>query len=207
MPATRPPAALAALLLLAALAPSGAAAATKVKLVNPGMDSTIPLAPGQCIEVGRKCDFQGDGPVGWTVNGADTGGLNPDEAMYATPWIGGEVAFIGGTMDGTGWLQQEVGTMMAGVTYTLRLNAGCRLDKPCAGYQVVLLFDDEVAHTFTGKPSAQVPGVFQTLSWSFDAAAGRKLTIRLGAPKKGGIRSEVDYDNVRLSYEAAAQGL
>jgi len=45
--------------------------------------------------------------------------------------------------------------------------------------------------------------VFQTLSFSFDSMRGRKLTIRLGALKKA-VRSEVDYDNVRLSYEPKA---
>jgi hypothetical protein len=202
MPASSPFAALAALLAFAVLAPAGAVAATKVKLVNAGMDSTIPLAPGQCIEGGRKCDFQGLAPEGWTVIGPDTGSLNPDEAMYPIPWIGGEVAFVGGAADGAGWLQQEVGTMPGNVTYTLRLNAGCRLDKPCAGYEVTILFDDyTVAHTFAGRPASQVPGVFQNLSFSFDSVRGRKLTIRLGAVKKG-ILSEVDFDNVRLSYEA-----
>jgi hypothetical protein len=205
MPACRSSAALAGLLALAALA-APAAAATKVKIDNPGMDSTIPLAPGQCIEGGRKCDFQGSSPLGWTISGADTGSLYPDTAMYPTPWIGGEVAFIGGMMDGAGWMQQEVGTMPAGVTYTLRLNAGCRLDRPCAGYQVAILVDDAIVHTFTGKPASQVPGEFQSLSFSFASAGGHKLAIRLGAPKKG-IRAEVDYDNLRLSYEAKTLGV
>jgi hypothetical protein len=202
MPASRPIAALAALLTFAALAPGGAAAATKVKLVNPGMEATLVLAPGQCIESGRKCDFQGSAPVGWTVNGLDVGSLNPDEAMYPIPWIGGEVAFVGGA-DGSNWLQEDVGTMPGDATYTLRLYAGCRLDRPCAGYEVTILFDDVVAHTFTGKPAALVPGVFQNLAFSFDSVQGRKLTIRLGAAKKA-LRSEVDFDSLRLTYAPRA---
>ena len=191
-----------AALATSALIPGAASAASTpsaVAIANPTFETTGPLAPGQCSG-GKHCTGQVDLQPGWTLNGVDTGVLKPGPGMYTAAWSGGNVAFVGGMMDGAGWFTQTLGIMPAGVAYTLAFDAGCRLDKPCGGYRADIYAGDfsTLVKSVIGGAPTQKAGSFQHVTLNFDSVAGKALIIRLTIAKKGKL-SESQFDNVQLS--------
>ena len=188
-----------ATLAMTAVAPASAAPTqAPVAIANPTFETTAPLAAGQCAG-GKHCTGQVDLLPGWTLNGVDTGVLNPGAGMYTAAWDGGNVAFVGGMMDGPGWFTQTLGVMPAGVAYTLAFDAGCRLDKPCGGYRADVYAGNfsTLVKSVIGGASTQKPGAFQHVTLNFDSVAGKTLIIRLTIAKKG-KKSESQFDNVQL---------
>ena len=187
-------------LAIAALAPLQAFANTLVPVANGTFDTVAPLASGQCI-LAKGCTGTVGAKPGWTFNGPNVGILNPSTTMYPS-WSGGYVGIVGGELDGPDWMDQNVGTMPANVTYTLSFDVGCRLDRPCAGYAVSAygdLFYSDLLKSVSAGAATQTPGAFQHVTMTFDSMAGNPLLIKISITKKG-AKSESNFDNVQLTY-------
>ena len=181
------------------------AAAYTLPVQDPTFDASQPLNPGQCLSgftngcADRHCGQGSDDPApGWTVS-CRAGVYRPTVHSYTEPWPHGEVGFTQGGQDGTGQYEQTFGALPNDGTYTIHVQAGCRLDKACGGLAVNVILDDQWAHQFKVPHLKQVAGSWTAHQFNFTARQGQVLKVSM-TPSCHCTRAEADFDNFYLTY-------
>jgi hypothetical protein len=190
-----------ALVASALLVAAATTFARQAPVDNQTFDADVPLDPGQCVSHPKgPCDLHETAPVpGWIAHGSNIGIARPLDGAYTDPWTHGEVAFVGITANGPGWLQQDIVPTKHRGSYTLQVRIACRLDKPCAGYRIEVLFDGVVTNTFALAPHEMTPGDWYAQKFRFYPQSDGQMTIRLGG-YGGSLDAEVDFDNCYLRW-------
>jgi len=160
---------------------------------------TLP-ASGLDISCGDPCALSLSAIPGWNKTNGASGQWTPGGYLGNPPAIDGSVvAFSNGDQ-----IWQDVGSAVAGTTYTLTVALLHRTDQPFTGV-VQLEIDGGVVATATGSDGG--PGTWSDWALVYIATAadaGKTLTILLSTifiPETGGVQGV--YDNVRLDAVAA----
>lgn len=160
---------------------------------------TLP-ASGLDISCGVLCAFSFSAIPGWSKTDGASGQWTPGGYAGNPAAIDGSVvAFSNGDQ-----IWQDVGSAVAGTTYTLTVALLHRTDQPFTGV-VQLEIDGSVVATATGSDGGAGTWSDWTAVYVATAAdAGKTVTILLSTiflPDTGGVQGV--YDNVRLDAVAA----
>lgn len=177
------------------------AAARQVPVQNQTFDADVALEPGQCVSrpMGPCAVREGTPAPGWIVHGRATGIFLPRGGTYDSPWTHGSVGFAAQTDAGPGWLQQGLGLSRHQGAYALHVRMACRLDVPCAGYHIEILYDDKPIRIFQLPPDQMSRGYWYTEVFDFPFQRDSRLAIRLGG-YGGETGAEVDFDNIYVTW-------
>jgi hypothetical protein len=191
---------------LLALAVAGAACvatATPVAITNVSFESPDTLT------------FNAGPITGWTQSSSGSGVFQPNAYQPVgglSPNVGaGFIAGVTGTQTAyinTGFISQTLASVLDIGSYMLRIDVGDRLDTAAPQYTIELLAGVTVLGAITQSNFAPPDDGWITSQLNFTATAGNaflgnSLGIRLATTGGG----QVNFDNVRLDFEAPSQNV